>query len=63
MTSKERKHGQTMIDKNTFNAVKNDTNFINYIGSKLLMNTPEFTAQKRKFSFSKCEHCGFALIY
>ena len=39
MTSEERKHGQTKIDKNTFRAIKNDTSLINYIGSNLLMST------------------------
>ena len=61
MTSKERRHGQTIIDKNTFKAIENGTNLINNIGSKLLMNAPEFTALH--YSFSKCEHCGFAHIY
>ena len=55
MTLKGRRHGQTIIDKNTFKAIKNDTNLINYISSELFMNTLEFTAQKRKYSFSKCE--------
>ena len=63
VTPKQRKDRETKIDKNIFRAIKNDASLINYICLKLFMNTPEFTAQKRKFYISKCEHCYFAHIY
>ena len=63
VTPKQRKDRETKIDKNIFRAIKNDANLINYICLKLFMNTPEFTAQKRKFYILKCEHCYFAHIY